>query len=159
MEIFTSFRTDGSLASVCFWIVEGPLSVKLSNIYAVTFPDALMSATRVPVHSSHLPPKSVTGSVEAEAAIFKRLQTSGFMLSPWLIGYDSNVDNPIGFLYMVLSWIKREPLKGSDEVLRDRKSRKKIIGHMVDIAADWGTCAEVGRTVASYCFLISSSSI
>lgn len=141
-SIVTGLRNDGTAASFCLGTADRPLSGKECVIYAVQFPDAATWAVRVPVHTSHLPPESITNFVETEVSILKRLQTSGFSRSPRLLGYNSGFDNPIGFPYLVLSWFEGTPLEWSDTIPPQRESRNKIIRQMVDIILELADCTK-----------------
>jgi hypothetical protein len=102
-SVVTGLRTDGTEVSFCLGTADHPLSGKQCLIYAVQFSDGATWAVCVPVHASHLLRECITDFVEMEVSILKRLETSRFSWSPRLLGYHSGFDNPIGFLYFVLS--------------------------------------------------------
>lgn len=146
----TNRRSDGTAASFCFDTADHPPSGKQCLLYVVRFPDAATWAVRVPAPASHLPPESITSSVEMEVSVPKRLATSGLSWSPRPLGYSSGFGNPLGFPGRVGSWIPGTPLQWSDAVPSPRESRSLVIRQVVDMMSELAGCTkEVGRDNAS----------
>jgi hypothetical protein len=77
LKIVNSLHNDGQ-ASFRFGTAQTPLSGKQCLVYAVTFPDEITWAVRIPVHESHLPWEELSGTVEHGVSILKRLKRGGF---------------------------------------------------------------------------------
>lgn len=159
LELVKSLRSDAATASFCFGTADRPLSGKQCFIYVVRFPTGDTWAVRVPVHISHLPPEVIASFVEDEVSILKRLEASGFRWSPRLLAYDSQSSNPIGFPYMVLSWIDGTQLEWSDTVPPLRESRNKILQQIADIIFELADCTTELCTQLCHCPLYRSPSL
>jgi len=151
-EVARMLRTDGSTPSFRHGTATEPLSGEQCVIYALGFPNGDNWAVRIPSHMSHLPDGAISNYVGAEARILKDLEASGFSFAPRLLGYSSAFDNPIGFPYLVLTWIEGKPLEWTSAVPARRDVRDKILRQMADIALELALCTcaeEAGKTVAS----------
>jgi aminoglycoside phosphotransferase (APT) family kinase protein len=142
LDIVNSLRQDGMPASFCFGTQRTPLSGKQCWVYAVHFPDKVTWAVRIPAHTRHLPPEAITGTIEEEASILKRLERGGFTWSPKLVGYCSGFDNPIAFPYIVLTWIHGTPLCWTEKTPPCRGSRDKLLGQVGRILVELAECSQ-----------------
>ena len=143
-KVAQMLRRDGSTPSFRHGTATNPLSGGQFVIYALGFPNGDSLAVRIPSLMSHLPAATVANCVEAEARILKELEATGFSFSPRLLGYSSAFDNPIGFPYLVLTWIEGAPLKWTSAVPARRDVRDKILCQMADISLELAirTCSE-----------------
>ncbi len=151
VEVARMLSVDGSTPSFRHGTATNPLSGKQCVIYALGFPNGDSWAVRIPSHTGHLPAAAIANYVEAEARILKDLEASGFSFSPRLLGYSSAFDNPIGFPYLVLTWIEGRPLEWTSAVPAQRNIRDKILHQMADISLELAlrTCVEeTGKMLA-----------
>ncbi|KAH0542351.1 hypothetical protein FGG08_003289 [Glutinoglossum americanum] len=151
--IVSDLRLNGTMASFCFGTADRPLSGKQCLIYAVQFPDGATWAVRVPAQANHLPPGAVTAFVEMEVSILKRIETSGFSRSPRLLGYNSGFDNPVGFPYIVSTWVEGTPAEWSDSIPSDRDTRNKFLRQMADITLELADCTQEWRPTTAGTYL------
>jgi hypothetical protein len=146
--IVSNLRLNGTTASFCFGTADRPLSGKQCLVYAVQFPDGATWAVRVPTQANHLQPEAVTAHVEMEVYILKRVEASGFSRSPRLLGYNSGFDNPLGFPYIVSTWIEGTTAKWSDSIPSDRDTRNKFLRQVADITLELADCTGEWRKAA-----------
>lgn len=137
LALASAIRNDGSLATFCFGTDVKPFGGGESLVYAVTFPDNVTWAVRVPVNASKsLTPSSLGAFVESHAALLAKLDKVGFRWSPKLIHYDTGHDNLINHPYLVLGWIHGTELEWTDAVPSKPQDRAKILRQIVDIRLD-----------------------
>lgn len=139
-KIVNSLHNDGQ-ASFHFGTAQTPLSGKQCLVYAVTFPHEITWAVRIPVHASHLPREELTGTVEHEVSVFKRLKRGGFTSSPELVAYSAGFDNAIGFPYIVSTWIHGTPLQWMESIPSAREMRNRIIRQIGSILIQLAECS------------------
>ncbi|KAK3996890.1 hypothetical protein QBC44DRAFT_316810 [Cladorrhinum sp. PSN332] len=127
IEVARILHGDGSIPSFIHGTSTNPLSGKQCVIYALEFPNGDSWAIRIPSHMGHLSAPAIANYVETEARILKTLEATGFSFSPRLLSYSSAFDNPIGFPYLVLTWIEGRPLGWTSTVPAQRDIRDKIL--------------------------------
>ncbi|KAH8889910.1 hypothetical protein GQ53DRAFT_184200, partial [Thozetella sp. PMI_491] len=154
-EVARMHRADGCTPSFRHGTATKPLSGKQCMIYSLGFPNGDSWAVRIPSLMRHLPAAAIANYVEAEARILKDLEAAGFTFSPKLLGYSTAFDNPIGFPYLVLTWIEGRPLEWTSAVPARRDVRDKILRQMADVLLELAlrTCIEENgpeSTVAAF---------
>lgn len=151
----TSFYPENIPAAVCILRADNevpkfrsntlakPLSGGQCQIFKLGFLDDTQWAVRIPIYLSHCARETVVVVLKNELDILQRLEGSGFSWSPKVMGHDLTFNNPVGFPYLVLSWIPGSPLLWTDTIPSRRSDRDNVISQMAKIIISLVSCTSV----------------
>ncbi len=139
--IVTRLR-PGTFDSAFFYGTEkAPIVGESCFIYAIKCSDETIWAVRVPIPLANLPIEELSGGVQTEVGILKRLELDGFRWSPKVLGFHTGFANPIAFPYIVYTWIEGTPLIWSDTLPPHRNFRDRILEQMAEIILELADCS------------------
>ncbi|WEW60409.1 hypothetical protein PRK78_005894 [Emydomyces testavorans] len=134
------FRDDNELPHFRSKTLTQPLSGGHCQIYRLGFSDNTNWAVRIPIHLSSAPPEAVVSLLATEVKALQQLENCQFPWSPKLIGHDLTFDNPVGFPFLVLTWIPGNPLIWTASTPAKRADRDKVLKQMANIMLSLISC-------------------
>lgn len=125
--------------------LEEPLSGGQCRIYKLGFSDKTSWAVRIPTNLRFDSEEEVRTLLETEIAVLKWLKQCEFPWSPKLLGYCLTFDNPVGFPFLVLTWIPGNPLVWTTSTPAKRADRDKVVSQMAKMMISLISCTQRGN--------------
>jgi hypothetical protein len=154
LTVATYVQGQDHIPSFIFKTQKYPLKRGFYSIYALQYPDGSRCAVKIPIYMAHKTQEEqsiIAAAVDAEIATLEYLSSKKFAWSPKAITYSSNFQNPLGFPYMILTWMNGDSLEWNERMPRTLKLRESVLKQVAYIMLDLAMVTEERGTFQPHC--------
>lgn len=136
----SDFRTDSEIPILDSQHFDGGQC----RIFRVFFSDGECWSVRIPIHGQSTSQDAIINILQAEQNVLQMVWSKGFTWAPKHHGSSFTFANPVGFPFMVLSWIDGSPLHWTPSN-PTRPIRDKILVQLAEIQISLIECTQEKR--------------
>jgi hypothetical protein len=140
----SAFRPDGQVPVLNQQHFDGGQC----RIFKVDFSDRESWAVRIPLHLQTDSQDAIINVLRDEQVVLQEIGKTTFAWAPKLHGSSFKFDNPVGFPFLTLSWIKGSPLTWTANY-PPRPVRDKVLAQIAEIQRSLIECTQDSNSMFS----------